>query len=88
VKYKISMSTYNLDIIEAFSTLGNKKSQFIEQALLNFIGTTKGKDTLRLMAEHKSEVKHNVTKGKRTPFEQKDRIEKESGRMSVDSFLE
>ncbi len=88
MKYKISMSTYNLDIIEAFTALGYKKSQYIEQALINFMGTAKGKDTLRLMTEHYRKVDHNAAKGKRTHSEQKNRVEDGSGRISVDSFLE
>ena len=86
MKYKISLTTYNVDVIEAFSSLGNKKSQYIEQALLNFLGTTKGKDTLKLM-EHTRENNHNATYGKTTRSEQKDRVKKESGGINVDSFL-
>jgi hypothetical protein len=88
VKYKISMSTYSIDIIQAFSVLGNRKSQFIEQALLNFLGTEKGKDTLRLIEDHGRKRNHNATTGKRTRSEQVDQVEKESGKVDVDSFLE
>jgi len=88
VKYKIGLSTYNLDIIDAFSALGNRKSQFIEQALINFMVTAKGKDTLRLMTEINRKVDHSSVRDKRTRPEQKDRVEKGSGRTNVDSFLE
>jgi len=86
VKYKISLTTYNVDVIEAFSSLGNKKSQYIEQALLNFLGTTKGKDTLRLM-EHTGKNNHNAVNDKRTRSEQNDQVEQEPGGINVDSFL-
>jgi hypothetical protein len=86
VKYKISFTTYNVDVIEAFSSLGNKKSQYIEQALLNFLGTTKGQDTLRLMLQTK-ENNHHAANDKRTRSEQKDRVEQEPGGINVDSFL-
>ena len=86
MKYKISLTTYNVDVIEAFSSLGNKKSQYIEQALLNFIGTTKGKDTLRLMLQTK-ENNHHAVNGKTLRSEQKGRVEQEPGGINVDSFL-
>ncbi len=87
MKYKISMSTYNMDIIQAFSLLGNKKSQYIEQAVLNFLATAKGKDTLRLIAEYSRKSNHNAATGKRTRSEQEDRVEKKSDRIYFDSFL-
>jgi hypothetical protein len=87
MKVKISLSTYNLDIIEAFMALGNKKSQFIEQALVNFLGTKKGKDTLRLMAEHKAKIGYKAPRGERTSSEREVSSQEGSGKISVDSFF-
>lgn len=87
MKFKISLSTYSLDIIEAFSALGNKKSQFIEQALVSFIGSKKGKDTLRLMARPEREIEHKTPKKEKTCSEQKGPVEQGTRRISIDSFL-
>lgn len=87
MKFKISLSTYSIDLIEAFSALGNKKSQFVEQALVNFLGTKKGRDTLRLMAENKAKIEQKAAKGERTRREREVQVGEESGRISVDSFL-
>lgn len=87
MKYKISLSTYCLDIIDVFSVLGNRKSQFTEQALINFIGSKKGKDTLKLMAEHNRKIEHKAAKGERTRPERKVPTEEVPGKISVDSFL-
>ena len=87
MKFKISLSTYNLDIIETFTALGNKKSQFLKQALVNFLGTKKGKDTLRLMAEHKAKIEYKAPKGEKTSSEQAVSPQEGSGRISVDRFL-
>jgi len=87
MKVKISLSTYNLDIIEAFMALGNKKSQFVEQALVNFLGSKKGKDTLRLIAEHKAKIGYKAPKGERTSSEREVSPREVSCKINVDSFF-
>ncbi|MGD0884349.1 MAG: hypothetical protein ABSA46_05630 [Thermodesulfovibrionales bacterium] len=85
MKYKIGLSTYNLDIINAFSSLKNRKSQFIEQALIHFIQTEKGRNTLRLLVEHNQKITFEVAKGTRS--ESKGQAEKGLGKIDVDNFL-
>ena len=89
MKFKISLSTYNLDIIEAFSVLRNKKSQFVEQALLNFIGTKKGKDTIKFMLESTKVIYKidNARVEKKILPENMKETKEELGRISVDNFL-
>lgn len=88
MKYKISLSTYSLDIIEVFTVLGNRKSQFTEQALLNFIGSQKGKDTLKLLLE-KEKTMCGHSKDKTVTSRQEIHHEEErSEKISLDGFLE
>jgi hypothetical protein len=88
MKYKISLSTYNPDIVEVFSVLGYKKSQFIEQALIHFIGTKKGKNTMRLMAGEVTKVNHDMKQIRRIRSERKARDQGGSDRISLDGFFE
>ncbi|HWR57488.1 MAG TPA: hypothetical protein VN328_01255 [Thermodesulfovibrionales bacterium] len=87
MKYKIGLSTYNLDIIETFSALGNRKSQFIEQALIDFLQTEKGKNTLRLMTERTQKIGYKAAKGNVARSERKDEAKEGSDKIDVDSFL-
>jgi len=88
MKYKISLSTYNPAIVEALSDLGYKKSQYIEQALIHFLKTKKGKTTLRLMVHNTTKVHRN--EGKRMVYhpERKPIAQEEAVKVCLDGFLE
>jgi hypothetical protein len=87
LKYKISFTTYSVEIVEAFETLGNKKSQFIEQALLHFLGTAKGQETLTLMNEPSRKVSHNAAKKQDIHSKTEKGGREESGKINIDNFL-
>lgn len=49
MKYQICLTIYDCEVDMVLKTLKRKKGVFIEKALADFLGTTKGKNTLSLI---------------------------------------
>ena len=89
MKYKISLSTYDPDIVAALSILGYKKAEFIEQALGFFLNTRKGKAMMKLMTGSIPKINHAATGGKTNVLSAAKVIKGGSGsKISIDRFLD
>ncbi|MDA8105783.1 MAG: hypothetical protein M0Z71_10430 [Nitrospiraceae bacterium] len=88
MKYKISLSTYDPDIVAALSSLGYKKAEFIEQALGFFLNTKKGKAMMKLMTGGIPKVNHAV--GRKIDVLPAAKAIKGggAGKISIDRFLD
>lgn len=64
MKYKIILSTYDVEIIKALDSLGNKKSKFVEIALTHFLKSKKCRETLKILtgADRKQTTKKPMKK--------------------------
>lgn len=82
MKYKIILTTYDTQVIEALDKLGRKKNQFVEKAIALFLETKRGKDMLKVMTKG-SGRERNATD------DQKERSKKaeKSGSLNLDEFL-
>jgi len=89
MKYKIHLTTDDPEIIEAFQKVGERsKGKLVEKALIYFLSSKKGKDTLELMSKKSKEL--NVKKGK--DMEQNGKIcsdlqKSGKGKINIDKFL-
>ncbi len=92
MRYKVHLNTEDPEIIEAFKKIGERsKGKLIEKALVYFLSSKKGKDTVELMAKkQKNKEQHSkktneetVKKGKVSSDMQKN----EKGKINIDKFL-
>ena len=88
MKYKISLSTYDPDIVDALSRLGYKKAEFIEQALALFLNTRKGKAMMKLMTGSMPKINHACVRKSNVLPEAKVIKEGGGGKISIDGFLD
>ncbi len=89
MRYKIHLNTEDPEIIEAFEKIGERsKGKFVEKALVFFLASKKGKDTVEIMSKGAKETKKEkkVSKGKDDKTGE-DTQPKIKGPISIDKFL-